>query len=327
MHVLITGGAGFIGSHLIEYFLNKGDKVHAIDDLSTGSKDNILPFQGNPDFRFDEASVLTWQGLDKTAAWADYIFHMAAVVGMFRVLSEPVKTLAVNIAGCERLLRAAYAGKWNPHVMIASSSEVYGASTAIPFKEDHDLTIGSLTNLRWNYSTSKLANETFGISYAKKFDMPVTTVRLFNTIGPRQTGRYGMVVPRFVNQAISNKPITVFGDGSQTRSFCDVRDTVVMLDKLVSSPLSKGEIVNVGNDREISIIQLAELIKERAGSSSSIVYVPYVEAYGKEYQDVARRKPSLEKMYSLTHFQHKWTLEDTVDDLIARSRKLELQQV
>jgi len=326
MHVLVTGGAGFIGSHLIEYFLSKGDQVHAIDDLSTGSKDNILSFMDNPAFRFDEANVLTWQGLEKTAAWADYIFHMAAVVGMFRVLSEPVKTLAVNIAGCERLLRAAYAGKWNPHVILASSSEVYGASTIIPFAEDTDLTIGSLSNLRWNYATSKLANETFGISYAKKFDMPVTTIRLFNTVGPRQTGRYGMVFPRFVKQAVSNQPLTVFGDGAQTRSFCDVRDTVVMLDRLASNPLSKGEIVNVGNDREISIRQLAELIKARAGSTSPIVYVPYEEAYGREYQDVSRRKPSLKKMYSLSQFQHKWTLEDTVDDLIARARALELQE-
>jgi len=327
MHVLITGGAGFIGSHLVEYFLNKGDKVHAIDDLSTGTMDNILPFLANKNFRFDEANVLTWQGLEKAAAWADYIFHMAAVVGMFKVLSEPVNTLAVNIAGCERLLRAARSGNWNPHVILASSSEVYGSSKIIPFDEDSDLTIGSLTNLRWNYATSKLANETFGISYAKKFDMPVTIVRLFNTIGPRQTGRYGMVVPRFVEQAVSNQPITVFGNGSQTRSFCDVRDTVVILDRLASNPLSKGEIVNVGNDREISIKQLAELIKERAGSSSPIIYIPYEEVYGREYQDVIRRKPSLRKMYELTKYQHKWTLEDTIDDLIARHRALKLQKV
>lgn len=326
MHILVTGGAGFIGSHIVEYHLSKGNKVHAIDDLSTGSKENILPFLENPDFRFDEVDVLTWKELDKAAAWADNIYHMAAVVGLFKVLSEPVKTLAVNIAGCERLLRAAHAGNWNPKIIIASSSEVYGSRTIVPFQEDVELTVGSIYSLRWNYATSKLANETFGSSYSRKFEMNITISRLFNTIGPRQTGRYGMVVPRFVKQAVSNTPITVFGNGTQTRCFCDVRDTVVALDMLASNPESKGQVVNVGNDREISIKELAELVKERAGSTSQIIYIPYNEAYGEGFVDIPKRKPSLEKLFSLINFQYKWSLEDTIDDLIARARHVQLKE-
>jgi UDP-glucose 4-epimerase len=325
MHILVTGGAGFIGSHIVEYHLAKGNKVHALDDLSTGSQENILPFMENPNFRFDQVDVLTWKGLDKTAAWADHIYHMAAVVGLFKVLSEPVKTLAVNIAGCERMLRAAHAGNWNPTITIASSSEVYGKRTVVPFQEDVELTVGSIHSLRWNYATSKLANETFGSSYSRKFEMNIRIVRLFNTIGPRQTGRYGMVVPRFVEQAVSNKPITVFGDGKQSRCFCDVRDTVAMLDMLSSNPASKGQVVNLGNDREISIRELAALVKERAGSSSQIIYIPYEEAYGEGFEDIQKRKPSMERLSELTQYKHKWKLEDTIDDLIARARTFQMQ--
>ena len=327
MHVLVTGGAGFIGSHLVEYHLSKGNKVHAVDDLSTGSKENILPFMGNPNFRFDKIDILTWPGLEKAAAWADHIYHMAAVVGLFRVLSDPVNTLAVNIAGCERLLRAARSGNWKPNVILASSSEVYGSRSTVPFHEELELAIGSMRNLRWNYATSKLANETFGVSYARKFNMPITIVRLFNTIGPRQTGRYGMVVPRFVEQAVTNRPITVYGDGSQTRCFCDVRDTVVALDVLAGNPASSGEIVNVGNDMEISIKDLAELIRKRANSTSPVINIPYSEAYGEDFIDVFKRKPSLDKLFSLTNFRHKWTLEESIDDLIARTREFILKEV
>ena len=333
MHILITGGAGFIGSHLAEYHLSRGHKVHAVDDMSTGSVDNISAFKENGDFRFDEADVLTWPDLGKAVVWADRIYHMAAVVGVFKVLEEPIKVLAVNVAGTERLLRAAHSCTWNPHVVVASSSEVYGRGAAgrgdsspgsdgdgrypaPAFREDMEPVMGSSTVSRWNYSISKVADEAFGLSYARRFGMKVIVVRLFNTIGPRQMGRYGMVVPRFVEQAVSGHPITVYGDGSQQRSFCDVRDVVKALDLLADNPRSVGEIVNVGNNREISIRELAELIKQRAGSDSAITYVPYREAYGADFEEVYHRKPDLGKLLRLTDFRHQWSLEQTIDDLI-----------
>jgi len=348
LHILITGGAGFIGSHLVEYHLNKGDKVHAVDDLTTGSRENVEPFLENPRFRFTEADIVTWEELAKAAAWADRIYHMAAVVGVHKVLSEPIKCLATNIAGCERILRAASAGGWKPQIVIPSTAEVYGhayvtdevdkriekaASSAeagsstgggepFPgFREDAELRVGSTAVRRWNYPISKIANEALGLSYGHAFNMPVTIVRFFNTVGPRQTGRYGMVVPTFVEQAVAGKPITVYGDGKQTRSFCDVRDSVVFTDLLAGCPACAGEIVNVGNDREISIRQLAEMVKERAQSSSPIVHIPYREAYGEGYVDTFRRKPDLSKLRRLTNYEHKWRLEDTIDDLIERARR------
>lgn len=326
MHVLITGGCGFIGSHLVEYHLNKGNKVHVVDDLSTGSIHNVSAFQNNPNFQFDKADILTWSGLEKSAVWADQIYHMAAVVGVYRVLAEPINVLATNIPGCERVLRAVAATGWKPRVLIASSSEVYGQSLTdnIGFKESDNLVIESAAKNRWNYAISKIADEAFGLSYARELNLPVTLIRFFNTIGPRQTGRYGMVVPRLVEQAVHNQPITVYGDGSQSRSFCDVRDTVVALDALANTPDSVGEIINVGNDREISINHLAELIRNRANSNSPIVHIPYEEAYGKAFGetfiDILRRRPNLEKFYGLTHFKHQWTLEQTIDDLITRVR-------
>lgn len=316
MHVLVTGGAGFIGSHLVEHHLRNGDQVHAVDDLSTGAITNIRPFLENPDFRFDEADILTWSNLERAVCWADRVYHMAAVVGMHRVLAEPTRVLAINVAGTERVLRAAVAAKWNPRILIASSSEVYGAQTDL-FHEEADLRLPSAARSRWNYAVSKLADEALGLSYARKFNIHVSLVRLFNTVGPRQTGRYGMVVPRFVKQAVNREPITVYGDGSQTRCFCDVRDTVVALELLLSNHGSAGEIVNVGNDREMSIRSLAEMVRTRSGSAAPIVHVPYNEAYGEEFDDVMRRKPVLGKLTSLTGFRHQWRLEDTLDELIA----------
>lgn len=342
MHILITGGAGFIGSNLAEYHLAKGHKVHVIDDLSTGSIDNLKPFLSNPDFRFSQDDILVWSGLEKAVTWADRIYHMAAVVGVFRVLEDPVKVMAINIAATERILRMAHAGNWSPQILIASSSEIYGhgrhcrrvgVSSGLEnkaaeelrmyqveeFREDMEPMVGSSAVSRWNYAISKLADEAMGLSYARKFGSFVVVARLFNTIGPRQLGRYGMVVPRFIKQA-AGQPLTVFGDGRQMRSFCDVRDMVAGLDLLLNNPESSGQIVNVGNDREISILELAELVRSLANSSSEIKFIPYEEAYAEKFEETFRRKPNLEKFLRLTGYRHQWTLEATISDLIARQR-------
>lgn len=355
MHILVTGGAGFIGSHIVDLHLERGDKVHVVDDLSTGFSGNLKEHEGNPDLFFDEADVLTWEGLEKAVTWANRIYHMAAVVGVLKVLEDPIKVLAVNIAGCERLLRAAHGSKWNPKIVIASSSEVYGhglhcmpvagpAGLSCPaiipggdgegdpdrpasrppgfkeFREDMEPRVGSSAVSRWNYSISKLADEAFGLSYARKYGMDVTVVRLFNTIGPRQRGRYGMVVPRFVEQAVSGKPISIYGDGKQMRSFCDVRDTVRAMDMLASTDRSRKQIVNVGSTHEITINYLAELIKELSGSGSELIHVPYSEAYGEEFHEAYRRKPNLDKLTELTGFRHEWPLDRALTYLIEMQR-------
>jgi len=332
LHVLVTGGAGFIGSNLAEHHLNKGDKVHVVDDLSTGSVANLNAFQNHPHFRFTKADILVWDDLYKSVAWADRIYHMAAVVGVHKVLAEPIHCLATNIAGCERVLRAASANGWKPQIVIPSTAEVYGEATTagevVPsetedfagFCEDTELTIGSTAIKRWNYPISKITNEALGLSYGQAFGMGVLIARLFNSVGPRQTGRYGMVLPRFVKQAVAGEPITVYGDGSQTRSFCDVRDTVMLLDSLAANPDSAGEIINVGNNREISIRELAGLVKELAQSTSPIVFIPYHEAYGEGNVETYRRKPDLAKLFAHTTYRHQWTLEETIQDLIEREK-------
>lgn len=322
MHVLVTGGAGFIGSHIAEYHLARGDKVHVVDNLSTGSRANVENFLNSSRFHFDEADIVTWEGLDKAVAWADRVYHMAAVVGVYRVLREPVGTMATNIAGTERVLRAVNNGGWSPRVVLASSSEVYGPHSEPLLSEEDSLIIQSGAPLRWNYAISKLADEGFGLAYAREHDIPVIIARFFNTVGPRQTGRYGMVVPRFVQRAVANEPITVFGDGEQSRSFCDVRDTVAILDRLASMPdMANGEIVNVGSDHEISINDLARQVIDCAQSQSAIEHIPYKEAYGAEFEDIRHRRPSLDKLRRLTGFEHAWDLESTLKDLIRRARQ------
>lgn len=319
MHVLITGGAGFIGSNIAQFHLNRGDKVHVVDNLSTGQLKNIETMMKNSDFIFDEADILLWDGLENAVGWADRIYHMAAVVGVFRVLNEPVSVLATNIAGCERLLRAMHKNRWNTKLVMASTSEVYGNRPGNePLHEEMELHVKPGHNTRWNYSISKLADEAMGLSYAREYDMDITVVRFFNVVGPNQTGKYGMVVPRFVKQALAGESMTVFGDGSQIRAFTDVRDVVNMLDALAGNPESSGEIVNVGSTHEITIKALAELIKARAKSSSEIAYVPYAEAYGVDFEEIYHRKPALSKVKRLTGYDVKWSLEETIDDLIAR---------
>ncbi len=322
MHVLVTGGAGFIGSHLAEYHLSRGDSVHVVDNLSAGSVANIRTLLEHPKFRFDEADILTWGGLSNAVGWADRIYHMAAVVGVKKVLLDPQVVMASNIAGTERVLRAAHAIRWNPQIVIASSSEVYGFNANPVFSEADDIVLHSGGRNRWCYAVTKLADEYLAFAYVRKYGMNIVIARLFNTVGPHQTGEYGMVMPTFIKQAVAGLPITVYGDGSQTRSFCDVRDTIVELDLLASSPDAKGEIVNVGNAREIAIKDLAEMIIERAKSNSSLNFVPYAEAYGEEFEDMTHRRPDLAKMKKLTGFVPQWTLERTIDDLVMREVEL-----
>lgn len=325
MHVLITGGAGFIGSHLVDLHCSRGDKVHVVDNLSTGSKANLVAHANAGNLHVDVEDIRTWGKLPAAVAWADRVYHMAAVVGVKRVLENPVRVLGTNVSGTERLLEAIYRGGWNPACVVASSSEVYGFNPAARFDELSDLTFQSGSRLRWTYAVTKLVDEFYAMSYQRYYSQNICVARLFNTIGPRQVGTYGMVVPTFVNQALIGSPITVYGTGDQTRSFCDVRDTVRVLDTLASTESCFGEIVNVGNDREIAIRDLAELVRQRSGSRSPITYVDYEQVYGHEYDDVPRRCPDLTRLRELTGFEPEWTLEQTIDDLALVNSRAEMK--
>lgn len=320
MRIFVTGGCGFIGSHIAEHHLAKGDKVHVVDDLSTGTLANIEQFKNNVNFKFDQADIITWNQLNNAVAEADRVYHMAAVVGIYRVLAEPIKVIATNIAGTERVLRAAAASGMGQRIIVASSSEVYGHSKKKLLHESDHLTIESAAQPRWSYAISKLADEALGIAYYRGNNMQITLVRLFNTVGPRQTGRYGMVLPRFIQQAIAETPITVFGTGTQTRCFCDVRDIVIGLDLLAENPSSIGEIVNIGKDHEITITELAEQVKKHAHSSSNLEYISYEQAYTTDFVDIMKRHPDLTKFSKLTNLEYQWTLDRTIDDLIKISR-------
>jgi len=318
--ILITGGAGFIGSHLAEHHLNKGDEVVVVDDLSTGTTDVFREFQGGPP-TFLHADILTWEGLGGVIAKTDRIYHLAAVVGILRVLREPIEVTRVNVCGTERLLELAARSGHLPEVVIASSSSVYGHGIAESLTEDSELVYAPEKGGLTGYAVSKLLNEIQARAYRETHGLPVTIPRLFNAVGPRQAGTYGFVLPRFIGQALAGQPLTVFGDGTQTRSFCDVRDTVRALDLLSSTPDAWGNPVNVGNPREISILELAQLVIERTGSSSTIEFVPFEQGYGTAFWQTTQRHPSLEKLTALTGFSHDWTLERTIDDLILRNRE------
>jgi len=323
MHILITGGAGFIGSNLALYHLKKGDKVEVIDNLATGRIENLKECQEYSNFYFNEVDVLTDEKLDQKVNWADRIYHMAAVVGVFRVLEQPISVLSTNIVGCERVLRAVLRSEWKAKVVIASTSEVYGNREGNQLlSEDMELIVSPGINSRWNYSISKLADEAYGLSYAREHGLDITLIRFFNVIGPNQTGKYGMVVPRFVKQAVNNEPITVFGDGTQIRAFMDVRDTVIYLDQIASNPETKGEVINVGNGYEITIEDVANKVKELANSNSPIVHIPYEEAYGKDFEEIYHRKPDLRKLKRLTSHEVSWSFDDTIKDLIERERSI-----
>lgn len=324
MNIFITGGCGFIGSNLASFHLDRGDDVFVVDDLSTGSLKNIASFQKNPRFRFEQANILTWPHLDEAINWSDRIYHMAAVIGIFRVLAEPVHVVDTNIEGSRRLFRAIALHGKQKRILFASSSCVYGDS--VDSAEEGDLIIRQDGNPLLTYAVSKLADESIGLAYYKEAQIPLTIVRFFNVVGPRQTGQYGMVVPRFVKQACNNEPLTIFGDGTQTRSFCDVRDAMVAVNLLAENDKAIGEIFNVGADAEISINDLAVLVRERAKSHSTYQYVPYEEAYGGIFNDTRQRRPNLKKLIAYTGFKHQWNLTKTIDDLIVMERNLVTSQ-
>ena len=308
---LITGGAGFIGSHLAERLLAKGHRVLVVDDLSTGSLENVQHLRGNPAFECTVDTVMNRPLLSGLVQRADVVFHLAAAVGVQLVVESPVRTIETNVRATEIVLELA--SQHQKPVLLTSTSEVYGKSTKFPFAEDDDLVLGATTRGRWAYACSKALDEFLAIAYYHEKSLPVCVVRLFNTVGPRQTGRYGMVLPRFVNQALAGAPITVFGDGAQSRCFCDVADVVWALTRLVEQPEAWGQVHNIGSLEEITMHALAQLVRRLLGSSSEIVFVPYAEAYGQGFEDMPRRVPDITKIRRLIGFSPRTSLPRSIE--------------
>ena len=320
MHMLITGGAGFIGSHLAEALLSQGHTVTAVDDLSTGRQANIAGLVDDPRFQFVYESVLNETVMDRLVSTCQVIFHLAAAVGVELIVKDPVHTLETNIEGTQTVLRLAR--RYRKKVLLASTSEVYGKSTALPFEEDADRVMGPTIKSRWSYAESKAIDEFLGLAYHKQFDVPVVICRFFNTVGPRQTGSYGMVIPRLVEQALKGQPLTVYGDGQQTRCFCNVKDTVRAICQLGAEPSAVGEIFNVGSQEEITMQALAERIVARTGSQSALVRVSYDEAYEKGFEDMMRRVPSIAKIGAAVGWAPTIGLDQTLDEVIAYFRQM-----
>ena len=318
MRILITGGAGFIGSHLSEALLGEKHQVYVLDDLSTGSIDNIAHLKGRPGFHYTIDTVFNDSLVAEMVDRADVIFHLAAAVGVKLIVQEPVRTIETNVHGTEVILR--HAAKKKKLVFVASTSEVYGKSAQIPFREDADLVMGATTRHRWAYACSKALDEFLALAYYKQKKLPVIVVRFFNTVGPRQTGQYGMVVPTFVRQALSGNQITVFGDGTQSRSFTYVGDVVWALLKLMVEPRAIGQVFNVGNTEEVTIEGLATRIKAQTASSSPIVKIPYDQAYEAGFEDMPRRVPHLEKIRDLIGYEPKVGLQEIIERVIADYR-------
>jgi UDP-glucose 4-epimerase len=314
MRFLITGGAGFIGSHLSDLLIEHGHHVHVLDDLSTARPQNIRQLEGHPDFECTIASVADDSVLPDLVAAADAVVHLAAAVGVRLVVDSPVRAIETNVHCTEVVL--AQADRHRKPVLIASTSEVYGKSNALPFKEDGDLQIGATDKARWAYACSKAIDEFLAMAYWRERELPITVVRLFNTVGPRQTGRYGMVVPRLVGQALAGEPLTVYGDGTQTRCFCHVSDVVQALLGLINEPRSHGNVFNVGATDEVSILELARLIIDVTGSRSEIGFTPYDTAYGKGFEDMYRRVPDIAKVRASIGWSPTRSLEDMIRDVV-----------
>ncbi len=316
--VLVTGGAGFIGSHLCEALLERGYTVTAIDDLSSGCLENIAHLRQKTNFQFVRESILNLQVLDRLCSQADWVIHLAAAVGVKLIVQDPVYTININIKGTEAVLTTA--NRYGCKVLLASSSEVYGKSENTPFREEDDCIIGPTSQSRWAYATSKMVDEFLGLAYHRQYGLPVVILRLFNTIGPRQSGAYGMVVPRFIAQALKNEPLEVFGDGEQTRCFAAVSDTVRAILGLAEHPQAIGQIFNVGSDEEVSINTLAKTIIALCHSHSSIRHIPYDHAYAPGFEDMRRRVPSLKKIEALIGYRPQKSLTQTLREIIAYER-------
>jgi UDP-glucose 4-epimerase len=314
MRYLITGGAGFIGSHLTDALLRQGDRVHALDDLSTGSIENIRHLRGHPRFEYTIDTAANARLIAELVDEADFVFHLAAAVGVELIVESPVRTIETNVHCTEVVL--SQASKKRRPVLIASTSEVYGKSTALPFKESGDITLGPSSLGRWAYACSKAIDEFLAIAYWKERKLPTTVARLFNTVGSRQTGRYGMVVPRLTRQALSGQPLTVHGDGRQQRCFCHVTDIVEGLVGLIGIEEAHGEVYNLGSAEEVSIIELARRIIMSTGSESEISLIPYVDAYGEGFEDMARRVPDTTKIRELIGWEAKLSLDNIIQDMI-----------
>jgi UDP-glucose 4-epimerase len=318
MRVSITGGAGFIGSHLADVLLERGDDVFILDDLSTGSIENIRHLRSNPRFHYTIESVHHAPSVAELVDQCDVVFHLAAAVGVRLIVESPVRTIETNVHGTEVVL--AQANKKKKKVLVASTSEVYGLSDQVPFREDGNLVLGPTSKGRWSYACSKAIDEFLALAYWRERKLPTVIARLFNTVGPRQTGQYGMVVPTFVKQALTGRPITIYGDGTQTRCFTDVTDVTGALVKLMDHPGAVGEVFNIGSNQEVTIRDLAERVRSLTGSTSEIVRVPYEQAYGEGFEDMPRRVPDISKIGALVGYRPTRSLDQILESVIAYFR-------
>ena len=311
---LVTGGAGFIGSHLVEALLLDGHRVCAIDDLSTGRIENLAGVMDTPTFQFVRASISDGIVLDRLASEADVIIHLAAAVGVKRIVEHPVHTIETNVMGTEHVLKGAL--RYNRRVLIASTSEVYGKGSKVPFSEDDDVLLGSTAKSRWSYAASKMVDEFLSLAYAREFGLDVVVFRLFNTVGPRQSGQYGMVVPRFVRQALLGQPLTVYGSGFQSRCFCSVTDVIQAIIGLSTWKEASSTVYNIGGTEEVSIRELAERVKALTGSTSEITMIPYDEAYAPGFEDMQRRVPDTSRIKALLGWQPRQSLTDILENVV-----------
>jgi UDP-glucose 4-epimerase len=312
--ILITGGAGFIGSHLTRELLSRQQRVLVLDDLSTGEARNLDAFRDHPDFENHVGTFMNEALLAELIDRSDHVVHLAAAVGVMLIVEDPVRTIETNIMGSELVFK--HARRKNKPVLVTSTSEVYGKSTKFPFKEDDDVVLGPTSKNRWAYAASKMIDEFLALAYHQQYDLPVRIVRFFNTVGPRQLGRYGMVIPRLIEQALQRKTLTVFGDGTQKRCFGYVGDMVRAVADLMKEDAAIGEVFNLGNDEEISILELAEKINLKTGNDQGIVFIPYEKAYARGFEDMSRRVPDLSKIKKVIPFQNRLGIDDILDKVI-----------